>query len=214
MRTSRSLTVCCSLLLGGVPGLVGCLIPGGLLWGGCGPGLGGWCAWSRGGLLWGVVCLVQGGCLLLGGVCSRGWVSQHALRQTPLPLWTDTRLWKYYLGPTSLRPVIKFSWVCTNNTLLEHTVISNFCFSQSRHVFNFSFYNCCIRFQTFVLCRWQIRVPTRPGKTWKKWEYTWKTWKCHGILKKFNKYHGKTWWLLKIHPWLPWNNRKFTKLLK
>ena len=27
--------------------------------------------------------------------------------QTP-PLWTDTRLWKYYLGPTSLRPVTKY----------------------------------------------------------------------------------------------------------
>ena len=25
---------------------------------------------------------------------------------------------------------------------------------------------------------------------------------------------GKIWWLLKIHPWLPWNNTKFTKLLK
>ena len=46
-----------------------------------------------------------GGCLVLGGVWSQGgvwsWgdgsgpggvVSQHALRQTPLPLWTDRRL--------------------------------------------------------------------------------------------------------------------------
>ena len=23
---------------------------------------------------------------------------------------------------------------------------------------------------------------------------------------------GKTWWLLKIHPWLPWNNTKFTNV--
>ena len=86
-------------------------------------------AWSPGG-----VCLVsrrRGVCLVLGGVCSGGvpgprgvcsggvclvpgcaWsggVSQHALRQTPSPhpvdRILDTRLWKYYLGPTSLRPV-------------------------------------------------------------------------------------------------------------
>ena len=30
------------------------------------------------------------------------WPARHA--GIP-PLWTDTRLWKYYLGPTSLRPV-------------------------------------------------------------------------------------------------------------
>ena len=39
----------------------------------------------------GYVCF--GGCLLLGGVCSGGGVSQLALRQTPPPpVWTDTRL--------------------------------------------------------------------------------------------------------------------------
>ena len=38
----------------------------------------------------GGVCLPApgGGCLLPGGVCSGGWVSQHALRQTP---WTESQ---------------------------------------------------------------------------------------------------------------------------
>ena len=54
MRTGRSLTVCCSVLPGGVPGLGGCLFQGGLLWGEGVPG-------------------------------PAGGVSQHALRQTPLP---------------------------------------------------------------------------------------------------------------------------------
>ena len=61
MRTGRSLTVCCSLLRGG----------GHLVWGG---------VCSRG------VCLVWGGLLWRGGLLpGGGWVSQHALRQTPLP---------------------------------------------------------------------------------------------------------------------------------
>ena len=62
--------------------------------------------------------------------------------------------------------------------------------------------------------------------TWK----TWKTWKNEstpgkpGNIMEFMKNSinimendmkpGKTWWLLNIHPWLPWNNTKFTKLLK
>ena len=118
MRTGRSLTVCCSLLPGGWGGLP----PGGLLlgggWsggvclrGGVVPGLGGLlrggCLVRRGGLPpGGVVPGPGGGVCLPGGVClvRREWVSQHALRQTP-PLWTDTRLYKYYLGPTSLWPV-------------------------------------------------------------------------------------------------------------
>ena len=81
---------------------------------------GGWCVPGPGG----GVCLVPGGggvcsggvCLVPGGVCLvperggawSGGVSQHALRQTPSPpvdRILDTRLWKYYLGPTSLRPV-------------------------------------------------------------------------------------------------------------
>ena len=62
------------------------------------------------------------------------------------------------------------------------------------------------------------RVPTRPGKPGKmrvhleNLEISWnfekkKSWK-NGMKP------GKTWWLLKIHPWLPWNYTKFTKLLK
>ena len=65
---------------------------------------------SRGGSTWsGGVCSQGGsawsGGSAPGGVCLVwGGISQHALRQTP-PLWTDRRLWKYYLGPTSLRSV-------------------------------------------------------------------------------------------------------------
>ena len=102
MRTGRSLTVCCSLLPGG------CLLWGGAWSGGCllwgvsalgGAWLGGVCSGVC--LLWGVcsrgvpgpggVCswgLLQGDAWSGGGggVCSRGGASQHALRQTPLPL--------------------------------------------------------------------------------------------------------------------------------
>ena len=91
MRTGRSLTVCCSLLPGGgVPGLGRVCSGGG--------------AWSGG------VCLVQGGGLLLGGgVCSGGgWVGIPACTEadTPPPPPVDRHtLVKYYLGPTSLRPV-------------------------------------------------------------------------------------------------------------
>ena len=126
MRTGRSLTVCCSLLPGGcVPGLGWCLLQGGcLLLGGCLVG-GGMC------LVWGGVCS-WGGCLLRGvsargGVCSGG-VSHHALRQTPLPsLWTDTRLWKYYLGPTSLRPVIIYNLIIVDILKICFGVEYNLC---------------------------------------------------------------------------------------
>ena len=76
---------------------VGCVLPA------CCPylpactALGGVC--SRGGLP-----------LVLGGVCpGREGISQHAMGQTPPPVDTilDTRFWKYYLTPTSLRAVIK-----------------------------------------------------------------------------------------------------------
>ena len=53
------------------------------------PGPGGGGVYSQGG------CLVLGGCLVPGGVCSGG-VSQHALRQTP-PMWTDRHLLKHNL---------------------------------------------------------------------------------------------------------------------
>ena len=76
-----------------------------------------------------------GGCLLLGGVCScggvcswgvsaprgvsasgpRGCVTQHAMGQTPPPLWTDRHLWKHNLRKLRLRAVIIYdvrnSWV-------------------------------------------------------------------------------------------------------
>ena len=112
----------------------GCLLPGeclfwgGLLWGGrvCSGG----CAWPGGVCSRGVP--APGGCLLWGvllwgvsapeGVCSRGcllWGGIPACTEadTPPPLWTDTRLWKYYLGPTSLRPVITERKIlqCTSN---------------------------------------------------------------------------------------------------
>ena len=95
MYTSRSLTVCQSLLPGG-----------GLLWGGgVGVWSGGVCSQEgcllqeglllEGGcLLWGGVS-APGGCLLpeglfRGGVCSGGVVSQHALRQTSPPVDRQT----------------------------------------------------------------------------------------------------------------------------
>ena len=85
MRTGRSLTVCCSLLPGGrgVPGPGGSGVPGlgGLLPGGSAPG----------------------GSAPRG---SGGYPSMHWGRH-PSPLWTNTRLWKYYLGPTSLRLVTR-----------------------------------------------------------------------------------------------------------
>ena len=77
MRTGRSLTVCCSLLPGGV-------CSGGVCsWGGVFSQGG---VWSRGVC----VCLLQGGgCLLRGGVCSGGvHPSMHWGRHPP-PLWTE-----------------------------------------------------------------------------------------------------------------------------
>ena len=67
--------------------------------------------WSRGGCLLGGVSAPRGGSVCSRGVSAPGGgVSQHALRQTPSPpvdRILDTHLWKYYLGPTSLRPVMK-----------------------------------------------------------------------------------------------------------
>ena len=87
MRTGRSLTVCRSQLPGG------CLLWGGVCsWGGVSAPRGvsvprgvsalGVCVYSQGGLLPGVSAP--------GGVCSRGGVSQDALRQRP-PLWTESQ---------------------------------------------------------------------------------------------------------------------------
>ena len=82
---------------------------GGLVWGvvsGLGGGVwsGGWgdrgiCS-GRGDLVRGVW---SGGCLVQGVSGPGVYPSMHWGR--PPPLWTDRRLWKYYLGPTSLRPV-------------------------------------------------------------------------------------------------------------
>ena len=139
MLTGRSLTVCCSLLprgvsvpggclLQGVSAPGGCLLPGGVCSRGC-MLLGGVCFWggvcSQGGVCSGGCLLLGRGVSALGGVWSgNGWgcllpvggVSQHALRQTPSPpplpvdRILDTRFWKYYLGPTSLRPVMISGW--------------------------------------------------------------------------------------------------------
>ena len=76
MRTGRSLTVCCSLLPGGVvPGPGGVSGPGGCV---CSWGVSGLGGVSASGRVPGL-----GGSAPWGGLV-RG-VSQHALRQTPLP---------------------------------------------------------------------------------------------------------------------------------
>ena len=83
MRTGHSLTVCCSLLPGGVPGPGGCL-----LWG--------LVSGPEGCLLWGVS--GPGGCLFrgsgLGAVCSRGCIPACTEADTlpPVDRILDTRL--------------------------------------------------------------------------------------------------------------------------
>ena len=65
-------------------------------------GPGGACLWSRGGAcLWS-----RGGCLPL--VPEGVGVSQHAMRQTPPPLWTERHLQKHNLRKLRLRVVSKF----------------------------------------------------------------------------------------------------------
>ena len=91
----------------GVPGPGGCLFwgvsaPGGCLVLGGVPGPGGVCS---GGCAWSGGCLVQGVCLVWGGGCIQACTEADTL--PPVDRILDTRLWKYYLGPTSLRPVIK-----------------------------------------------------------------------------------------------------------
>ena len=115
MCTGRSLTVCCSLLPWG-----GCLLQGG---GGSAPRgsapgevsapRGGICSkrgvCSQGGCLLPEGCLLQGGCLLPEGCLLPGGCIPACTEADTLPPLVDrildTRLWKYYLGPTSLRPV-------------------------------------------------------------------------------------------------------------
>ena len=134
MHTSRSLTICRSLLPRGVsaswgvvsaPGGMGVFCSGGVCShggvcsGGLLPGvsalrgcllLGGVCSWGvsapGGCLLWGL-CLLWGGSAL-GCSLQGGMVSQHALRQTPTPpvnRMTDSCK-NITLATTSLRPVI------------------------------------------------------------------------------------------------------------
>ena len=146
------------LILGGVPAPRGCacsrgvsapggcLLPGDWGWGVCSGGSapGGSAPGSapRGCLLWevcswrcapgvsalGGVC--SGGCLLWGGcVCSWGCVaSQHALKQTPPCGQNHRRLWKHYLGPTSLRPVIIWKTRMKHIRRFRLSVIRHFAF--------------------------------------------------------------------------------------
>ena len=93
MRTGRSLTVCCSLLLPGPGG--GCLL---------GP-RGWWSAWSGG-----VVCLVPGGCLLGPG---GGWSARSrgvSARSGGVSAWSRG----IYLPPP---PVNRITHTCKNITL-------------------------------------------------------------------------------------------------
>ena len=125
MRTGRWLTVCRSLLPGGVYFQGVCLLPRGVCsWRVCLP-QGGVCfqrvsasggCLLLGGLLW-MGCLPPGsvcpqrcllrGCLLPGVCVLWGVVSQHALTQTPPPVNRMTNSSKNItLATTSLRPVI------------------------------------------------------------------------------------------------------------
>ena len=144
MRTGHSLTVCCSLLPGGMsawsggfslPGRSPCRgvsLPGGVS------------AWSRGvSLKWGGVCLVPGGlpargvsAWSWGGVCTgpgggislpRGGVNAWcwgACPETPSPLLTRiTDTFKTItLATTSLRPVINFCKQCISLLLTRRAV--------------------------------------------------------------------------------------------
>ena len=98
MRTGRSLTVCGSLLPRGVC----CLLRGGVSTPGGVCSRGGVC--SGGCLLWGDVCS-GGRCLLWVGGCIPACTEAYTLPPCGQNI-LDTHLWKYYLGPTSLRPVI------------------------------------------------------------------------------------------------------------
>ena len=89
MRTARLLPVSPSMHCGG-----GCLFWGCLLWGVSAPR----------GVSAPVGCLLPGVCLWLGGggvYPSMQW-GRHLL---PVDRILDTRFWKYYLAPTSLRAV-------------------------------------------------------------------------------------------------------------
>ena len=105
MRTARLLTVSpsmhCSRGEVSAPGGVVC--SGGVYSGGC---------LLLGDLLLGGVCSREGVCWQ-GGVCSRGCLllggRELVADTSPVDRIIDTRLWKYYLAPTSLRTVTRDS---------------------------------------------------------------------------------------------------------
>ena len=69
-----------------------------------------------------------GACLWLGGACLWSWKGVHPSMQwgrppPPVNRILDTRFWKYYLAPTSLRAVIStvdLSWILTTTTNERH----------------------------------------------------------------------------------------------
>ena len=99
-----------------------CLVQGGL------PGPGGVCsrggAWSRGvSACSGGVCLFRGGSTWSGGVCLvRGGISQHALRQTPLPPPVDRQT------PVKILPWPNF--VAAGKYIEIHAFITTFFFAE------------------------------------------------------------------------------------
>ena len=110
-----------SLVPGGSPwsgGRVVCLVGGGVggrLGGLLGPGGGG------------VVCLVRGWSAWSGGGVSAWFRGGGSPETPPVGRILDTRLWKYYLGPTSLRPVKK--WTGDSSLILvNHSVLDLNCF--------------------------------------------------------------------------------------
>ena len=144
---------------------------------------------SRGGVCPRGECLLPGGCLVLGGFCSGGWVSQHAQRQTPLPpvdRQTPVKIlpWPNFVAAGKYWPVLakRSSKAPQTNTqqlltyTLQQAVVSRLiliAFNVTSRSFGTS-----------------IRVPTRPGKPGKmrvhleNLEISWN-------FEKFNKYHGK-----------------------
>ena len=74
-----------------------------------------------------------------GGVCSRGvYPSMYWGRHPSSPLWTDRRLWKYYLGPTSLRPVMKRILMYRSKNLGDQPPRNHRCFFQVVRASGFS----------------------------------------------------------------------------
>ena len=87
----------------------GGLLPGGLPSPGGLPGPGGWCLPGPRGVVCSGGCLLRRGLPGLGGSArGGGWCVPACTEADTLPpvdRILDTRLWKYYLGPTSLQPV-------------------------------------------------------------------------------------------------------------